>query len=111
MVTGDDEDVGTPEGPPEEAIKLPIDGTLDLHTFHPRDVPSLVPEYIEECRRRGIFEVRIVHGKGTGALRRAVHGILDRLPDVLDYRLGGAAGGEWGATIARLRPMAPEEPR
>lgn len=90
-----------------EPVELPIDGTLDLHAFHPRDVKRLVPDYIEECRRRGIFEVRIVHGKGTGALRRTVHAVLDKHPDVTGYRLGGAGGGEWGATIAFLRPYDP----
>ena len=87
----------------DETVELPIDGTLDLHTFHPRDVKQLVPDYIEECRKRGIFQVRIVHGKGTGALRRTVHAVLDKHPDVEEYRLGGSGGGEWGATIVVLR--------
>jgi dsDNA-specific endonuclease/ATPase MutS2 len=87
----------------DETVALPIDGTLDLHTFHPRDVKQLVPDYIEECRSRGIFQVRIVHGKGTGALRRTVHAVLDKHPDVVEYRLGGSGGGEWGATIVVLR--------
>lgn len=87
----------------DETVELPIDGTLDLHTFHPRDVKQLVPDYLEECRRRGIFQVRIVHGKGTGALRRTVHAVLDKHPDVVEYRLGGSGGGEWGATIVVLR--------
>ena len=89
----------------DDHVELPVDGTLDLHTFAPRDVKSLVPEYIAECRRRGILQVRIVHGKGTGALRRTVHGVLDKLPEVISYQLGGAGGGEWGATVARLRPL------
>lgn len=87
----------------DETVELPIDGTLDLHTFHPRDVKQLVPDYLEECRKRGIFQVRIVHGKGTGALRRTVHAVLDKHPDVVEYRLGGSGGGEWGATIVVLR--------
>jgi dsDNA-specific endonuclease/ATPase MutS2 len=85
-------------------VEIPIDGTLDLHAFRPRDVKQLVPDYLEECRRRGIYQVRIVHGKGTGALRRTVHAVLDRHPDVIDYRLGGHGGGDWGATIVTLRP-------
>ena len=60
----------------EEIIEVPIDGTLDLHMFSPRDVKDLVPDYLAECRERGILQVRIVHGKGTGALRRTVHAIL-----------------------------------
>lgn len=88
----------------DEFVELPIDGTLDLHAFHPRDVKELVPDYLEACREKGIFEVRIVHGKGIGALRTTVHAILDRHPDVLGYRLGGPGGGEWGATIVTLKP-------
>ena len=88
---------------PDEPVELPIDGTLDLHHFHPRDVKELVPDYLEECRKRGIMEVRIVHGKGTGALRRTVHSVLDKQPGVASYRLGGSGGGEWGATIVVLR--------
>ena len=87
-----------------EPVELPIDGTLDLHTFHPRDVKELVPDYLEECRKRGILQVRVVHGKGTGALRKSVHAILERLDYVTGFQLGGTGGGEWGATIVTLSP-------
>ena len=77
-----------------EPVQLPIDGTLDLHTFNPHDVKELLPHYINECRKRGIFEIRIIHGKGTGILRQTVHAILERLPGVASYKLaGGEAGG------------------
>ena len=89
---------------PEEPVALPVDGTLDLHTFHPRDVKDLVPEYLEACREQGILEVRVVHGKGTGALRRTVHAVLDRLETVESYRLAGEDRGSWGATLVRLKP-------
>jgi len=98
-----DELDGSGEPDHDEPVELPIDGTLDLHAFHPRDVKQLVPDYFEECRKRGILQVRIVHGKGTGALRRTVHAVLDKHPDVVEYRLGGSGGGEWGATIVILR--------
>jgi dsDNA-specific endonuclease/ATPase MutS2 len=87
----------------DEPIGIPIDGTLDLHTFEPRDVKDLVPEYLSECRRHGIRQVRIVHGKGSGALRETVHAILSRLPVVESFRLADEHGGGWGATIATLR--------
>ncbi len=90
---------------PDEPLQMPIDGSLDLHMFLPREVKSLVPDYLEECRARGILEVRIIHGKGSGALRETVHAILDRLPYVGGYRLGGSGEGEWGATIVRLRGL------
>jgi GNAT superfamily N-acetyltransferase len=50
-----------------DAVHIPIDGTLDLHNFSPRDLKHLVPDYIDECRRAGIFQVRIIHGKGIGS--------------------------------------------
>jgi dsDNA-specific endonuclease/ATPase MutS2 len=87
-----------------EPVSLPIDGILDLHAFRPREVKELVPAYLEECRRLGILDVRIIHGKGTGALRETVHAILGRLPYVKDFRLAGEAGGGWGATLVMLYP-------
>jgi dsDNA-specific endonuclease/ATPase MutS2 len=87
----------------DEPVEYPIDGTLDLHTFHPRDVKDLVPDYIAECIDRDIMQVRIVHGKGTGAMRETVHAILRKLDAVVDFKLGGSGGGEWGATIVMLK--------
>ncbi|MBN1274449.1 MAG: Smr/MutS family protein [Candidatus Aminicenantes bacterium] len=83
--------------------KLPIDGILDLHAFHPRDVKDLVPEYLIECRRLGIEHVRIIHGKGTGTLRRIVQGILERHPHVISFKTADLGGGSWGATEVLLR--------
>ncbi len=90
-----------------DPFEIPIDGMLDLHLFHPRDVKDLVPEYLAACRGKGICEVRIVHGKGTGALRRTVHAVLDRLPEVVSYRLAGEDRGSWGATLVILAPPDP----
>ena len=86
-----------------EPVQLPIDGTLDLHTFNPRDVKELLPHYINECRKRGIFEIRIIHGKGKGILRQTVHAILERLPGVASYKLAGGDAGGWGATLVTLK--------
>ncbi|MFA5265337.1 MAG: Smr/MutS family protein [Opitutaceae bacterium] len=83
-------------------VPLPITGELDLHTFSPRDLPVLLPAYMEECRSRGILNVRIVHGKGTGTLRETVRSILRGLPGVLDYRNGDERSGSWGATLVIL---------
>jgi DNA-nicking Smr family endonuclease len=93
---GDDGDPGP--------VELPVDGILDLHAFRPEEVGSLVPEWLEACRARGILEVRIVHGKGTGALRRRVAALLERSPLVASFRTADEGRGGWGATIARLRP-------
>ena len=88
----------------ETAVPLPIDGVLDLHAFRPGDTKELITTYLRECRRRGILSVRIVHGKGTGNLRRTVHAILERLPEVAAFRLAGSEAGSWGATLVELRP-------
>jgi dsDNA-specific endonuclease/ATPase MutS2 len=94
--------------PPDPAadppIDLPIDGTLDLHAFDPREVKLLIPDYLAACRARGILSVRIVHGKGTGALRQTVHSLLGRLPEVASFRTASEDAGGWGATLVELRP-------
>jgi dsDNA-specific endonuclease/ATPase MutS2 len=84
--------------------QLVVDGELDLHMFRPRDVKYLVPDYLEECRALGILFVRIVHGKGTGTLRRTVHAILETLPWVASFRLASEREGGWGATLVELKP-------
>jgi DNA-nicking Smr family endonuclease len=89
----------------EIAVQLPIDGELDLHTFRPAEMKELILAYLGECRRRGILSVRIVHGKGIGNLRRTVHAILEKLPEVAAVRLAGTETGGWGATLVELRPL------
>lgn len=91
--------------PPEDVVELPINGVLDLHTFRPAEAEDLVANYLDECRAHGILEVRIIHGKGTGTLRRIVHSVLDRRTDILHYALAGD-GASWGATLVTLRPRA-----
>lgn len=87
-------------GEPQE---FPIDGVLDLHIFKPNEVKDLVPDYLEACREKGIYTVRIIHGKGTGTLRRLVHSVLDRLVYVESYRLAGPGSGSWGATLVQIK--------
>ncbi len=86
-------------------IEVPIDGTLDLHNFSPKDLKYLIPDYLEECRKKNILQVRIIHGKGIGNLRRTVHSILQKIPDVMSFRLAGEGGGSWGATLVDLRKL------
>jgi dsDNA-specific endonuclease/ATPase MutS2 len=84
-------------------LTLPIDGVLDLHTFKPREIGQLVPAYLDECRARGILEVRIIHGKGIGNLQRTVHSILAKRNDVGRFGFASANFGGRGATIVTLR--------
>ena len=85
-----------------DAHEYPVDGTLDLHQFAPKEVKEVVLEYIEECLRRRITTLRIVHGKGIGVQREIVRGILEMHPSVVGYRHEGGSGGGWGATTVDL---------
>lgn len=87
------------------AVEIPIEGTLDLHTFKPSDVKDLVPEYLRECAAKGILRVRIIHGKGTGVLARIVRSALDKMPEVASYETAGLQEGAWGATIVHLKAL------
>ena len=89
----------------QEPIELPIDGILDLHTFQPAEIRDLVPEYLAAAREKGILRVRIIHGKGTGALRSSVHSMLSKLPEVASFKLAMEEEGGWGATVVLLKPL------
>ena len=100
----------TPEGSDDAEntpVELPIDGVLDLHTFRPQDVKGVVGDYLDLCRERGLFRVRIIHGKGVGALRTTVYALLARRSDVESFSLASAPFGGWGANIVRLKPPGP----
>jgi DNA-nicking Smr family endonuclease len=88
----------------EQPVEYPIDGTLDLHLFQPRDVREVVTDYIEACLERGIYALRIIHGKGSGVQREIVHSILKNHPAVAAFRHEGGTGGSWGATVVDLKP-------
>lgn len=85
------------------AVEIPVEGTLDLHTFKPSEVKDLLPEYLRVCIEKGIVRVRIIHGKGAGTLLRTVHSILKKTPEVVSFELAGPEEGGWGATIVRLK--------
>ena len=86
-----------------DPVEFPINGELDLHTFRPSEVHSLVPEYIDECITREIFSLRIIHGKGIGTLRETVHAILRKREDVAAFELAPPNQGGWGTTLVRLK--------
>jgi len=85
-------------------VEVPIEAALDLHSFAPRDIPGVVVSYLEAARERGLVEVRLIHGKGTGFQRERVRDTLALLDSVQAYADAPAGRGHWGATIVQLRP-------
>ena len=86
-----------------EPVKFPFTDVLDLHTFHPREIPDLLSDYLSACIEGGIFSVRIIHGKGGGHLKHRVHGILKKNPMVASFQDAPPESGGWGATVVTLR--------
>lgn len=91
----------------EDPVEIPITPELDLHTFKPSEVKDLLPEYFRECQKRGIFRVRVIHGKGTGTLRETVHRLLPKIEEAVSYQYPAEAdAGSWGATWVNLKPIS-----
>jgi len=90
------------DSPFDEPVAVPIEDSIDLHAFSPREIPSVVEEYIGQCIQAGIYEVRIIHGRGTGVQRRVVQSILAKHPSVASFKDAPAEAGGWGATTAVL---------
>jgi DNA-nicking Smr family endonuclease len=83
------------------AYRVPIEGTLDLHTFSPRDIPSVVDEYVHAAREAGFSEVRLIHGRGKGVQRAVVQRVLRTHPLVEEF--WDATETHLGATVARIK--------
>ncbi|MGH7852002.1 MAG: Smr/MutS family protein [Candidatus Binatia bacterium] len=93
-----------PADPPgDEPIILPIEDSIDLHAFQPKEIASVVEEYLDECRRAGFSEVRLIHGKGVGVQRKIVRSVLSKHPAVFSYHDAAAEAGGWGATVVVLK--------
>ncbi|MBI5252085.1 MAG: Smr/MutS family protein [Desulfomonile tiedjei] len=92
----------------QDTVEIPIDGVLDLHTFSPKDLPYLLDDYIEACLERGIYEIRIIHGKGKGILRDRVRALLSRHASVDSFSEAPLEAGGWGATLVLLKEMSGE---
>src|SRR4030065_1850898 len=84
-------------------VPIPIEDSIDLHTFRPKDIPSLLKEYLSECQKKGLLEVRIIHGKGKGVQRTIVHSFLEKSLLVDSYETAPLEAGAWGATLVYLR--------
>jgi DNA-nicking Smr family endonuclease len=87
----------------DEPLRIPIEDALDLHAFAPRDVRSVVDEYLRAAHERGFREVRLIHGRGIGVQRASVQSLLGRHPLVASFADAAPERGGWGATIVRLR--------
>ena len=87
----------------QDLVVVPIEDSIDLHTFQPRDVASVVEEYLHEAQRLGLREVRVIHGRGKGVQRRIVQGVLERHPAVESFAGAPATRGGWGATVVWLK--------
>jgi DNA-nicking Smr family endonuclease len=87
------------EGP----VRIPVEDVLDLHTFRPKEIASLLEEYLRACLQARIYSVRIIHGKGQGILKKRVQGLLGKLPMVVSFTDAPSTAGGWGATIVELR--------
>ena len=87
----------------DEPVELPIEDSLDLHSFAPADVPSVVDEYLVAAHARGFTEVRLIHGRGIGVQRANVQAFLATHPLVAGYMDAPEERGGRGATLVRLR--------
>jgi DNA-nicking Smr family endonuclease len=85
----------------DPVIRLPIEGTLDLHAFRPQDVRDVVADYVEAAHQAGLREIRLIHGRGTGAQRAQVQAVLAGHPLVDEY--WDAPESHLGATVARVK--------
>jgi DNA-nicking Smr family endonuclease len=90
--------------PPDRPVEVPIEDSIDLHAFAPSDIPSVVDEYLREAQRRGLREVRVIHGRGKGVQRAVVQSLLAGHPLVAGFFDARAERGGWGATVVTLRP-------
>ncbi len=84
-------------------VKLPIEDILDLHTFHPKEIPDLLSDYFAACIDAKIYSVRIVHGKGQGILRERIRSLLKKNSVVAFFRNAPSEAGGWGATLVDLK--------
>ena len=86
----------------QEPVRIPITGELDLHTFRPQEIASLLDSYLHACARQGRHEVRIIHGKGTGKLRQEVRAALKEHAQVASFEEGHPGEGGDGVTVAKI---------
>jgi DNA-nicking Smr family endonuclease len=92
-----------PEPPFDDAVVLPLEDSIDLHPFQPKDIPSVVEEYLQQCLEAGILAVRLIHGKGKGVQRNIIRSVLENHPAVASFSDAPVEAGGWGATLVILQ--------
>ncbi len=100
---GQDSSIADLDDPFSEPVLLPLGDSIDLHTFLPKEVKSVVEEYIYQCYEAGLHKVRIVHGKGIGVQREMVRSLLSQIPYIFSFQDAPPGVGGWGATMVTLR--------
>ena len=100
-----DDDVSSFEdgSPFLDPVVIPIEDHLDLHPFQPKEIPSVVEEYLEQCRQAGVREVRLIHGKGKGVQRNIIRALLEKHANVESFHDAPLEAGSWGATVVKLK--------
>jgi len=89
-----------------DPVRIPIEDVLDLHTFHPKDIPDLLDNYFSECIKAGIQSVCVIHGKGKGIQKKRVHRLLEQHDLVRSFSAAPPEAGGWGATLVELKPLS-----
>jgi len=87
----------------DEPVEIPIEDTLDLHPFQPKEIRDVALEYLREARARGFRQVRLIHGRGIGVQRERIHSLLRSLDFVESFTDADPTGGGWGATVVLLK--------
>ena len=101
-------DTEEPDEPFSDPVRVPVEDSIDLHSFSPRDIPSVVESYLEAASEAGFQEVRLIHGRGKGVQKEVVRRVLSQHPRVTEYREAPPERGGWGATIVWLAPSRPD---
>ena len=86
-----------------DPVVVPIDGMLDLHTFAPSELKRLMQDYIDACLESNIYDLRIIHGKGSGVMRTRVRSLLEKDLRVQAFEDASPDAGGWGATLVTLK--------
>jgi len=92
-----------PEPPFTDPVILLIEDHLDLHPFLPKEISSVVEEYLDQCREAGFGEVRLIHGKGKGVQRNIIRALLEKHANVESFHDAPLEAGSWGATVVKLK--------